>query len=463
MNQHDSIHQGTTRNLPATRLGESAEKLPVIQGSSRVLWLSTWAFTVLFAVWVMLGVLSIPIRKELHLTEGQVGWLLSIAVLTGSLLRLTFGLWTDRFGGRRVMTALLLATAIPCALVGYASSYFELCLLALLFGIAGNGFSVGIAWCSAWFDKTRQGTALGIFGAGNVGASLTKLVGPLLIGIVSQPLLFGLVPAGWRFVPVMYSALLVATALLVWSVAPAMDRTPASGRSLRELLRPLSELPVWRFSLYYVVVFGAYVALAVWLPKYYVDVFGVSLSRAATLTALFIFPASLLRPLGGWLSDRFGATPLMYWVFSALTLACSLLAIPKGNPGLNWLAQMGVPIHPHSGLGIVPFTVLLLVIAAAMGIGKAAVYKYVPEYYPRDVGAVGGLVGLLGALGGFFLPPAFAYGQTLTGNPQAVFLILLLVTLTSLGWLHASIRQNAARAWIPDGVPSEAQQEGVTG
>jgi MFS transporter, NNP family, nitrate/nitrite transporter len=218
---------GTETALAEPRAGSASSS-----DSARVLALSTWAFTILFAVWVMFGVLSIPIRKELRLSEAQVGWLVSVAVLSGSLLRLTFGIWTDRYGGRRVMTALLLLTAIPCGLVAFAHTYAALCALALLFGIAGNGFSVGIAWCSAWFERHRQGTALGIFGAGNVGASITKLVGPTLIGLVTQPMLFGLIPGGWRFVPVLYSGLLVVTATLLWVFTPSQDRTPASGRSM---------------------------------------------------------------------------------------------------------------------------------------------------------------------------------------------------------------------------------------
>ncbi len=408
--------------------------------SGRVLLLSTWSFTILFAVWVMFGVLVIPIRKELHLTEVQVGWLVSLAVLSGALLRLTFGIWTDQVGGRKMMTWLLLATALPCALVSYAHSFMQLCLLAVCFGIAGNGFSVGVSWVSAWFSRSRQGTALGVFGAGNVGASVTKLVGPLLIAAVTQPLLGGLVPGGWRFVPVMYSVLLLLTAGLVWFWAPATDRTPGRGRPLSELLRPLQQMRVWRFSLYYVVVFGAYVALSVWLPKYYVDVYGVSLKQAAALTALFIFPASLLRPLGGWLSDRYGARSIMYWVFSSMTLACAALAIPGGQRGSSMTDGLGAQSGGH-GLGILAFTAVLFVVATAMGVGKAAVFKYVPQYYPNDVGAVGGLVGLLGALGGFFLPLLFAYTKSATGSPQAVFLVLLLVVLVSFVWLHMTVNR----------------------
>lgn len=405
---------------------------------TRVLVLSTSAFTILFAVWLMFGVLAIPIRKELGLSEVQVGWLASIAVLSGSIWRLNVGIWTDKYGGRLLMTALLVITSIPTFLVSRARTFSELIVLALCFGLAGNGFSLGIAWCSAWFPKERQGFALGVFGAGNVGASVTKLIGPALIALVPAAGFSGFIPGGWRFIPVVYAGLLLLTAVAVWVLAPSPDRRPGKGRPLADMLRPLKELRVWRFSLYYVVVFGAYVALSVWLPKYYVDVYGLKLRDAALLTTLFIFPASLLRPLGGWLSDRVGARRLMYWVFGSMALACVILSIPSGQFVATTELAHTRPLFSLN-LGVTPFTTLLVIVGVAMGIGKAAVYKYIPQYFPRDVGAVGGLVGLLGALGGFVLPPLFAYGRNVTGFPQAVFLILLGLVLLSFLWLHFTV------------------------
>lgn len=405
-----------------------------------ILTLSTTAFTLMFAVWLMFGVLGIPIRKEFALTEVQFGWLTAIAILNGSIWRLLFGLWTDRYGGRLVMTLLVGATAIPAFLVSRAASFNELMIYAFLVGMAGNAFSVGIAWNSAWFPRQRQGFALGVFGAGNVGASVTKFIGPALIALLpAVGYLGGKIPGGWRFVPFLYGVLLVIMAAAIWFMTPAQDHKPGAGRALGDLLRPLKQVRVWRFSLYYVVVFGAYVALSVWLPKYYVDVFGMPLQKAALLTALFIFPASLLRPLGGWLSDKFGARRMMYWVFGTMLLALLFLSAPQGH------IVFYVPEKIDAGgqietmrfvMGPVLFTFLIFIVGCGMGIGKAAVYKYIPEYFPKDVGAVGGLVGLLGALGGFFLPPLFAYAFKATGIPQTTFAILFFVTLASFAWLH---------------------------
>lgn len=417
-----------------------AEERTLAGSRNLILTLSTVAFTLMFAVWLMFGVLGIPIRKEFELTEVQFGWLTAIAILNGSIWRLLFGIWTDRFGGRRVMTLLVAATAVPAFLVSRASTFTELMFYAFLVGMAGNAFSVGIAWNSAWFPREKQGFALGVFGAGNVGASVTKFIGPGLIALVpATGLAGGFIAGSWRFVPFMYGVLCLLMAAALWIFTPMEDRKPGEGRPLRDLLRPLGQVRVWRFSLYYVVVFGAYVALSVWLPKYYVDVFKLPLSHAALLTALFIFPASLLRPLGGWLSDKFGARRTMYWVFGSMLGALLLLSAPNGHIVLyvpERYAASGQIETMQFVMGPTLFTILVFIVGCGMGIGKAAVYKYIPEYFPKDVGAVGGLVGLLGALGGFFLPPLFAYTYKLTGIPQTTFFILFLLTLVSLAWLH---------------------------
>jgi NNP family nitrate/nitrite transporter-like MFS transporter len=408
-----------------------------------VLWLSTIGFTLMFAVWLMFGVLGIPIRKEFGLTDVQFGWLTAVAILNGSIWRLFAGILTDRYGGRIVFTVLVALTAIPSYLVSRAQHFHDLMIYAFLVGMAGNAFSIGIAWNSAWFPRKRQGFALGVFGAGNVGASVTKFIGPGLIALVPAAGLYGgVVPGGWRFVPFLYAILLVLMAVAMWVFTPSQDIKPGKGRPFLEMLHPLRYMRVWRFSLYYVVVFGAYVALSVWLPKYYVDVFGLSLQKAALLTALFIFPASLLRPLGGWLSDTFGARRIMYWIFGSMVIALLFLSAPNGHIVL-YVPTKADPEATrevmHFVMGPTLFTILVFIVGCGMGIGKAAVYKYIPEYFPKDVGAVGGLVGLLGALGGFFLPPMFAYFQKLTGLPQMTFIVLLAITAVSFVWLHVVV------------------------
>jgi len=407
-------------------------------GRTRVLVMSTTAFTVMFAVWMMFGILGIPIQKELGLSDVELSWVSAVAILNGSMWRLPAGMLTDRIGGRRVTIFMLFATAIPAFFVSQATSYLMLLMLAFLVGFAGNLFSVGIAWNAAWYPRDRQGFALGVFGAGNVGASVTKFIGPALItSTAGATYAFG-VQGGWRLIPALYAILLVAIAVLTWVITPHHDMMPGRSQSLASMLAPLRDVRVWRFGLYYVAVFGAYVALSVWLPKYYVDNFGVDLWTAALLTATFIFPASLLRPVGGWFSDQFGARRGMYFTFTVMLVTSGLLMMPNGH--LVVVQADGTQTeHWNYSMGIVPFVILVFLLGCAMGIGKAAVYKHIPEYFPTAVGPVGGLVGMLGGLGGFFLPPMFAYTKDWFGFPSSTFFVIFVLTAVCALWMHWTV------------------------
>lgn len=385
----------------------------------RVMWLSFTGFTLLFGAWTMFGVLGVLIRDEMRLSSTDFAWLVALAILNGSLWRMWFGMLADRYGGRLVFFWILVATAVGAFLVSQAQTFTQLLVFGFIVGIAGNAFGVGTAWNAAWFPRHQQGFAMGLFGAGNVGASITKFVGPALIALVPMPLLGGLVPGGWRFVPFLYCILLLSMAAILWIFTPKPDRKPGIGRSLADMHKPLKDIRVWRFSLYYVVVFGAYVAMAVWLPRYYVDVYGLPLATAALITTPFILASSLLRPFGGYLSDRFGARPVTYAVFIVTTVAAVALSFPIASVAL--------------------FTTIVLLIGIAQGIGKASTIKYAPEYYPKDVGAVVGLMGALGGIGGFFMPLLFAYLESWTGRPQTMFWVLLALTAVSLLWLHAVV------------------------
>jgi NNP family nitrate/nitrite transporter-like MFS transporter len=412
-------------------------------GRYRVLVLSTIAFTLMFAVWLQFGILGVPIQEEFDLTDTQFYWLTAVPILNGSIWRMLTGILADRYGGKLVLTVMLLMTAIPTLALSQVTNVAVLYVLAFLIGFAGNSFSTGIAWNSAWFPRNQQGFALGLFGAGNVGASVTKLIGPGIIAATAGSVyLGGWVDGGWRLIPVVYAVLLVLMAIATWFGTPFPDRKPGAGASLRAQLEPAKTSRVWRFSLYYVVVFGAYVALASAMPKYYVNEYGVELWSAGLLTALFIFPASLLRPVGGWMSDKLGARRVMYGTFFAMLITSGILMMPSGFITVDVLESRAAggtaEILPWD-LGIIPFTVLLFLLGCAMGIGKAAVYKHIPEYFPDDVGAVGGFVGMIGGLGGFFLLPMFAYATALTGIPQALFGVLFLLTLACLIWMHVTI------------------------
>jgi NNP family nitrate/nitrite transporter-like MFS transporter len=414
-----------------------------------VLALSTVAFTLLFNVWMMLGVLAPRIKASMGLSAVQMEWLIATAILAGALGRMSFGIWADRYGGRNMMIVLLLLTVVPTYLFSRATSFPAMVACVLCYGLAGNAFTIGIAWNSAWFPAAQQGLALGTFGAGNVGAAGTKLLVGLfpavLTAVPAAGLLGGWIPGGWRLIPALYAILVLTTATMLWALAPAPDPTPGRGRPLATLLEPLEHARVWRFSLYYVVVFGAYVALSGWLPTFYQDAFGLPLHAAALLTATYIFPASLLRPLGGWLSDRYGPRVVTYGVFLAMAGALLALSVP-------YRTYWGVPYRLSAG----SFAGLMFVVGCAMGIGKASVFKYVPDYFPDDVGAVGGLVGMLGALGGFVLPPVFGMLGRTTGVPQTAFAALLGLTLVSLAWLHLTVLR-LKRAGRAEAVPSHSR------
>lgn len=417
-----------------------------------VLTMNTFGFTVMFAVWVVFAIVGIPIRKELGLSETEFALLIALPVLTGSLLRLPIGMATDRWGGRPIFTALLVFTAIPLFGLVFATAYWHYLVLGLLIGMAGTSFAVGIAYTSAWFPKDRQGTALGIFGAGNTGASLTKLLAPPLIAVVPAGGI-GMMPGGWRFVPFLYAIALLVTAALYWSCTYS-DPSHRKESSMRAMLLPLKDSRVWRFSLYYFLVFGGYVALSLWLPKYYIDVYALDLKTAALLTALFVFPSGIIRAPGGWLSDRFGAKAVMYWVLTTCLVTSFALMLPDGVMTASVPAKYGGEVTLFSfHMTVTGFTILVFLLGIAMGIGKAAVYKHIPDYFPTQVGVVGGIVGVIGGLGGFFMPIIFGALAQSTRLPTTTFFFLFVVTGASFAWMLLTVQKVMAEA-----APEAAQE-----
>jgi NNP family nitrate/nitrite transporter-like MFS transporter len=412
--------------MPETQVTSAA-------GQGRALWMSTIAFTVCFAVWTIFAIIGVQIKQQLNLNETEFGLLVGTPILTGSLIRLALGIWTDQYGGRVVYTVTMLAAAVATYLLAYAHTYPQVLIAALGVGIAGGSFAVGIAYVSRWYPTEKQGTALGIFGAGNVGAAVTKFVAP-----------FVLVAYGWQVTAQVWAAGIAIMAVVFWFTTtddPVLRARRARGEKPTSAwleLAPLKNIQVWRFSLYYFFVFGAFVALSLWLPRYLISVYSVPITTAGMIAAAFSFPASVFRAYGGHLSDRYGARRVMYWTFLVAVAATFVLSYP---PGDYIIRSVKGPIAFHMEMGVVPFTVTVFVLGFFMALGKAAVYKHIPVYYPKNVGSVGGLVGMIGGLGGFVLPIAFGALLDLTGVWTSCFMLLFVLVTGALVWMHLAIRQ----------------------
>ncbi|MGO9390871.1 nitrate/nitrite transporter [Rhodoblastus sp.] len=419
----------------------------------RALWISTIAFTLCFAVWTIFAIIGIQIKKNLGLSETQFGLLVGTPILTGSLIRLALGVWTDQYGGRRVFTFVMLAAALATYLLTYAETYPQFLLAALGVGIAGGSFAVGVAYVSRWYEAGKQGTALGIFGAGNVGAAVTKFCAP-----------FVMIAMGWKGVADVWAVALAAMAVIFWfttkedPVVAERRRAGVKPPSAWLEMAPLKNIQVWRFSLYYFFVFGGFVALALWLPQYLMNVYHVDLETAGMTAAMFSLPASLFRAYGGHLSDRYGARTVMYWTFLVAVLCTFILSYPPADYVVR-TAHGATAFHIEMGLP--GFIVTIFVLGFFMALGKAAVFKHIPVYYPKNVGAVGGLVGMIGGLGGFVLPIAFGALFDLTGLWTSCFMLLFLIVAGALAWMHFSIRQMEQGAIALEALPQLPEMQEI--
>jgi MFS transporter, NNP family, nitrate/nitrite transporter len=468
--------------------------------------LNTVAFTVCFAAWMLNGVLVTFLvdNQVFDWTPSQMGVLIGIPVLTGSITRLPLGMLTDKFGGRPVYTLLMLAAAIPMFFLGSVESYPAYMLASLGFGLTGGSFAVGIAFTSVWYPSKHQGTALGIFGAGNAGAAVTTLGAPSLLGSLTSD---GANLEAWRTLPKLYAGLLVVMAVLFFLGTHNRKPEGAESKTVRQLLLPLKHVRVWRFGLYYFLVFGGFVALAQWLVPYYLNVYGMSIVTAGLMASIFSLPSGVIRALGGWMSDVWGARRVLYWVLGVTGVSCFLLVFPKmdiESPGRGVMAiragtvtgvspeavvvdgvtydlkvraagvadfsdaetivwpvvqtwqvpavAVGATVTKRQVIGrgvthiyfqanVWIFTFLVFLIGIAMGIGKAAVYKYIPDYFPNDVGVVGGIVGVLGGLGGFVCPIVFGYLLDGLGLWTTTWMFLFGVTLACLAWLSFVVQR----------------------
>ncbi len=399
------------------------DKVPLPPRAWSVLAVSTLAFTTCFMVWMMFAVIGIPLKKTLGLNATEFGLLTAMPVLSGSLVRVPLGIWTDKYGGRIVLAVLLAVTVPVIWLMAYATAFWHFLVIGLALGLAGGSFSVGTPYVARWFPKHRQGMAMGIFGAGNSGAAVNKFIAPALV-----------VAFGWTMVPKVYAAIMLGTLIIFWlgSASDPRHLVPPSTR-LADQLRLLKDPRVIKYCQYYSIVFGGYVALSLWMVQYYVGEYGLDIRIAALLAACFSLPGGVLRAVGGWMSDRFGAHSVTWWVIWVSWVCLFLLSYPQTD---MTIVTANGPQTFHIGLNVYAFTTLLFLLGVAFAFGKASVFKYVSDGFPDDIGTVSGIVGLAGGMGGFVLPIMFGALMDLTGIRSSAFMLMYGVVWVSLIWMY---------------------------
>lgn len=391
--------------------------------------LGTISFTVCFAAWGLISAFAPRFREILHLTASETALLVAVPVLLGSLARIPMGILTDRFGGRAVFSILMVAVAVPVWLVPQQPTYLSLLTVAFLLGLAGSSFAIGVGYVSRWTPPDRQGSALGVYGLGNIGQSAAVFLGPVLAAQVGMP-------AVYRSVAVLLVVWAAAFALLARDApAPASQQRKGFGAMLEVLT---SERLSWVLAAFYFLTFGGFVAFSIYLPTLLKDEFHLPPADAGFRTAGFVVLATLLRPLGGWLSDRIGGARVVSAVFLGVAPFAMLLAWPS----------------------MIPFTVGALGCAALLGLGNGAVFKLVPQYFPNQTGTVTGLVGAMGGLGGFFPPLLLAFFRSRTGAIWPAF-FLLSATALLLWWTNHRVfvpRQQALDVALPEEVRRTADR-----
>jgi MFS transporter, NNP family, nitrate/nitrite transporter len=389
-----------------------------------VLLASTLAFLVCFVVWMMFGVLGVPLREELHLNSTQFGLLTSTPVLTGAIMRLPLGAWTDRFGGRIVMTVLLIVCAAPVYIVSYASQLWQFLAIGLFLGCVGASFAVGTPYVARFFPPQKRGFAMGFFGAGTAGAAVNLFVTPLLLQAY-----------GWRFVPRAYAVALLVTAVIFWFASAPDPGAGKSGGSLLDSFKVLGDPRVWRLCQFYSITFGGFTALSLWIPQYLKAEYGMSLVMASAFAAGFSLPGSVLRAVGGLLADRLGAHNVTWWGLWVAWICLFVLSYPATDFVVHTIDGTATF---HIGMPVAGFVAITFVLGAVFAFGMASTFKYVADDFPTNMGIVTGIVGLAGGLGGFLLPILFGALLDMLKVRSSCFMLLYGIVWVSLILLYIS-------------------------
>jgi NNP family nitrate/nitrite transporter-like MFS transporter len=378
--------------------------------SGRQLALATVAFTACFYGWSLLGPLSPDLQDDLKLSDFQTSVMVAVPVLLGSVMRIPLGWLADRYGGRRVFGALMAFSPLPLiALALWHGGLAPIVIFGFLLGFAGASFAVGVPFVNGWYERERQGFALGVYGMGMGGTVLAGLTAPKIADAwgVSAPFW---VAAGLLAAVCAVFVLLARDAQLTRAAGPgpgmfaALAVFRASGRA-------------WALTLFYFLAFGGFVAMFLYLPKLLTGVHHLTKADAGARAAGFALLAVIARPTGGWLSDRVGAARVLVVCFVGVAALALLLAATYAS--------------------IVPLTIFCLTMAVALGLGTGAVFKLVPEWFPDRVGAVTGVVGAAGGLGGFFPPLVMGVVKSATGGYGLGFVLMAVVALICLGVLGA--------------------------
>jgi len=377
-----------------------------MRSPTRALALATLAFTTCFYSWALLGPLAPGLQQQLRLSEVQVGWMVAIPVVMGSVMRIPMGIVTDRFGARRTFPILMILSALPlAALAVWHQSFWSLVVFGFLLGLAGSSFAVGVPFVSRWYAGRSQGAALGIYGMGMGGTVLAALTAPTIADRLGYAAPF-----------VLGAVLLVGVgALFGWAAREAPATAPAPANALESLTVFRRDPRAWALTLFYFLAFGGFVAMFLYLPKLLVGVYGLGKTDAAARAAGFALLAVLARPLGGWLADRIGARSVLLISFAAGAVLAAALT--------GFYQQ------------IAPLTAACLCLGVAFGLGTGAVFKMVGEEFPGSVGAVTGVVGAAGGLGGFFPPIVLGTVKAATGSYALAFLLLAATAVACLAVL----------------------------
>jgi MFS transporter, NNP family, nitrate/nitrite transporter len=369
------------------------------RANPRALALATAAFMVCFFAWSMLGPLGPTLQKQLDLSEFQLAIAVAIPVVLGSVMRIPIGILTERHGGRRVFTALMAYSIVPLVLLAnFHDSFAAVVVIGFLLGVTGASFAVGVPFVNQWYAKERQGFALGLYGMGMGGTVLTALTAPKIAKHWSLATPFWIA-----------AALMTVMTVVFWLFARDAPVTgPRPAVSFGAPIKVFRDQPRARaLTLFYFLSFGGFVAMFLYLPKLLTGVHHLTKTDAGYRSAGFALLAVVARPVGGWLADRIGASRVLRLSFAGTGALAIVLALT----------------YKH----MVPLTIACLTMAVALGLGTGAVFKLVAQWFPADVGAVTGVVGAAGGLGGFFPPLVMALVKSLWGSYLVGFLLLAAV------------------------------------